>query len=53
MENIFAVSVIVVSWAMSNFIGMPLIFGLVHFEKYGSDPMKRNIIDMASRNVAG
>ena len=48
MENIFAVLVIVVSWAMSIFIGVPLVFGLVHFEKYGGDPLKRSIIDMAS-----
>ncbi len=27
-------------------VGNPLMFGIVHFEKYGGDALKRNLIDM-------
>ncbi len=27
-------------------VGSPLVGGIIHFEKYGSDPFKRNLIDM-------
>ena len=31
---------------MCEILGNPLLVGIVHFEKYREDPMKRNLIDM-------
>ena len=33
-------------WLVCQLIGTPLMIGLLHFEKFGGDPMKRNLIDM-------
>ncbi len=40
-----------IHWLLCLLIGNPLMIGLMHFEKYGGDPSKRNLIDMVSDSV--
>ncbi len=39
---------IIVLWLLNNVVGLPLIVGMVQYEKYGQDPLKRGFIDKAS-----
>ncbi len=35
-----------ICWFLSNFLGNPMLIGLVDYERNGNDPLKRNLIDM-------
>ena len=46
VEKIVAILV----WIILEFVCNPLLFGLVHFERIGGDPLKRRITDQV-RNL--
>ncbi len=50
MEEFSQKCALLVYWFLCFFIGGPLLVGMIHFEKFGGDPMKRNIIDMVFQN---
>ena len=48
MDASTATAIVIVLWLFCLLIGNPMLVGLIHFEKYGEDPLKRNLIDMVS-----
>ncbi len=38
-------------WLASQIIGNPLMLGMMSYEKFGGDPLKRNLIDMVSKHL--
>ena len=34
-----------IEWVLIQFVGNPLLWGMIQFDRFGSDPMKRRIID--------
>ena len=34
-----------IEWVLIQFVGNPLLWGMIQFDRLGSDPMKRRIID--------
>ena len=34
-----------IEWVLIQFVGNPLLWGMIQFDRYGSDPMKRRIMD--------
>ncbi len=42
---------ILIYWIVCQIVGMPLLVGLIHFEKNQGDPMKRHLIDMVRNQL--
>ena len=40
--------VIVVLWILVEVFGNGLLFGLIQFDRFGGDPLKRRIVDQVS-----
>ena len=34
-----------IEWVLIQFVGNPLLWGMIQFDRFGSDPMKRRIMD--------
>ena len=41
--------VAILVWIILEFVCNPLLFGLVHFERIGGDPLKRRITDQVRK----
>ncbi len=46
MTEIYYKLAIGILWGLILLVSNPLMLGIVHFEKHGADPLKRNLIDM-------
>ncbi len=51
MDAISAQNLSVFYMCLCVFWGAPLIIGIIHYEIYGGDPMKRNLIDMVIQSL--
>ncbi len=49
MSDICQKVAIGIFWSVIMLVANPMMLGVVHFEKYGADPMKRNLIDMVKK----
>ena len=46
--NEIEVGIILVIWFSVQFLGNGLLIGLIQFDRFGEDPLKRRIIDQVS-----
>ena len=46
--NEIEIGIILVIWFSVQFFGNGLLIGLIQFERFGGDPLKRRIIDQVS-----
>ena len=38
-------AIFTIEWVLIQFVGNPLLWGMIQFDRFGSDPLKRRIID--------
>ena len=41
-----------IEWVLIQFVGNPLLWGMIQFDRFGSDPMKRRIIDQVIFSIS-
>ena len=47
--TIYQKVIVVIVWFSVMILGNSMLYGLIQFEKYGGDPLKRRIIDQVSK----
>ncbi len=52
MEDVSIEAIGILQLAFLLLVGTPLILGIIDYERFGGDPLKRNLIDMV-RSTSG
>ena len=49
--NVLQKVVLVIIWIVIQVPGNLMLFGLIHFDKFGGDPLKRRMIDQVKQSL--
>ena len=49
--NVLQKVVLVTIWIIIQVPGNLMLFGLIHFDKFGGDPLKRRMIDQVDKTI--